>query len=98
MTSRPQDEGERESATNQGDDLADRLGGGEGRAMPMTPGQAASGQASPFRTEGSAAEPVAIDPGSPGGMGGAGGNARHDRPPGGVSPIEADEEAGAERH
>jgi len=76
-------------AEGQGDDLADRLGGGEGGGA----GANASGDASPTRSEGGGGTGLGgIDAGSPGGMGGVGarGGTGTGRPPGGVSPVESD--------
>lgn len=84
----------------QGDDLADRLGGKEGRGTGTTGAGAATGDMSADRserTDGSAAAAAGAggpDAGSPGGMGGArvreGAGTGSDRPPGGVSPMEND--------
>jgi hypothetical protein len=77
----------------QGDDLANRLGGGEGGRSAGTPAAAESGDMSAGRTETDAsAAPgggIGDDPGAPGGMGGVRGgmpNPDH-RPNGGVSPM-----------
>jgi hypothetical protein len=85
----------------QGDDLADRLGGGEGSGAG---GSAASGSGdmSGGRSEADDGDPDVVtagaggpDAGSPGGMGGARtreGAGTGGRPPGGTSPIQAEEE------
>jgi hypothetical protein len=86
----------------QGDDLADRLGGGEGRGTGMSGGGAATGSLDAERSRpdpesalGSAGA-GAPSGGDPGGMGGvhAQGGTGTGRPPGGVSPVQAD----ADRH
>lgn len=81
----------------QGDDLADRLGGKEGRGTGTTGAGAATGDMSADRSEradrsaAGAAGADGPDAGSPGGMGGAhvreGAGTGSDRPPGGVSPM-----------
>jgi hypothetical protein len=82
----------------QGDDLANQLGGGEGRGTGMTGGGAATGahdadrsRPDPESALGSAGA-GAPSGGDPGGMGGvhAGGGTGTGRPPGGVSPVQAD--------
>jgi hypothetical protein len=80
----------------QGDDLAGRLGGGEGRGAGAS-GDPGAGDLGAGSSEESAARPAAAgigeDPGGPGGMGGAGaaGGTGTGRPPGGLSPIGAEE-------
>lgn len=85
----------------QGDDLANRLGGGQGRGVGLSGGGAATGDMSAASSERADAgeEPVATDPGGPGGMGGvrSAGGTGIGRPPGGVSPIQAEEEAGGQK-
>lgn len=79
----------------QGDDLADRLGGDEGRGTGITGAGAASGDTDAGRSERTEASPAGTagagepDAGSPGGMGGVRqqGGTRAGRPPGGVSPM-----------
>ncbi len=87
------DEGE-----GQGDDLANRLGGGEGGGTGMTGAGAASGDMNADRSERTAASAHnAAGAGGPsagdvGGMGGVrGGASPSSRPPGGMSPVQADE-------
>ncbi|HEX9946089.1 MAG TPA: hypothetical protein VGA98_00965 [Allosphingosinicella sp.] len=86
-----------------GDDRANELGGGEGSGAGMTGAGAATGDASEMRSEGGGAAGGAglggADAGSPGGMGGvrvAGGTGT-DRPPGGLSPLQAEEQEGDSR-
>ena len=83
----------------QGDDLADRLGGGDGSGTGMTGAGASSGDMDAGRSErtGTSAQGAAgaggPDAGSPGGMGGPharSGATGAGRPPGGVSPIQLD--------
>lgn len=77
----------------QGDDLADRLGGGEGRGTGMSGGGAATGAMDDDRSEPDApVESLAPSAGDPGGMGGvrAQGGTGTGRPPGGTSPVQAD--------
>ena len=77
----------------QGDDLANRLGGDEGRGTGMSGGGAATGAMDADRSEPAAASgsgaPSGGDPGGMGGVGARGGTGTG-RPPGGVSPIQAD--------
>jgi hypothetical protein len=81
-----------------GDDLANRLGGGEGRGTGMSGAGSASGDLDADRSERSGASPAGAagaggpDAGSPGGMGGAGvaGGTGTGRPPGGVSPMQSE--------
>ena len=75
----------------QGDDLADRLGGGEGRGTGMSGAGAVPGDMRADRSEEDEERPIAEgigdDPGAPGGMGGARARpAGIGRPPGGNSP------------
>ena len=81
----------------QGDDLANRLGGGEGTGTGLSGAGAATGDMDSDRsgrTEGSAQ--AAAGAGGPsagdvGGMGGVGGHtAASSRPPGGESPLQND--------
>ena len=85
----------------QGDDLADRLGGGEGRGAGMSDAGGATGSMDSSSSEaGGTSAPGAAgaggpDAGSPGGMGGV--NARSGatgtgRPPGGVSPMQGEQD------
>lgn len=82
----------------QGDDLANRLGGGENARTGLTGAGAASGDMDADRSEGidastqNAAGTGGPDAGSPGGMGGvrAQGGTGTGRPPGGVSPIQGE--------
>lgn len=81
-----------QSGAGQGDDLANRLGGGEGRGAGMTGGGAATGDAQAERSESSARDSIgagAPSGGDPGGMGGVRvqGGTGTGRPPGGVSPL-----------
>lgn len=85
----------------QGDDLANRLGGVEARGAGMSGGGAATGDMSADRSEadGANAQNIAgtggTDAGSPGGMGGVharSGATGTGRPPGGVSPIQIEED------
>lgn len=74
----------------QGDDLVNRLGG-ERTEAGLSGAGAATGDTSAGRSEpAEAAEPIAPDAGSPGGMGGvhAQGGTGTDRPAGGVSPVQ----------
>lgn len=81
----------------QGDDLADRLGGeaGTGAAIPL--GRAGSGDMddglSEQTGEDAPARGTGDDAGAPGGMGGVHGRTgtAQDRPPGGNSPVPAEE-------
>jgi hypothetical protein len=82
----------------QGDDLANRLGGGDGTRAGLTGAGAASGDMGADRSERSdAAAQSAAGAGGPsagdvGGMGGVrGGASPSSRPPGGMSPVQADE-------
>jgi hypothetical protein len=75
----------------QGDDLADRLGGGEGRGTGMSGAGAVTGDMRADRSEADDERPVAEgigdDPGGPGGMGGVRARpAGSGRPPGGNAP------------
>ena len=80
----------------QGDDLANRLGGGENARTGLTGAGAASGDMDADRSEATgasgqnAAGAGGPDAGSPGGMGGvrAQGGTGTGRPPGGVSPLQ----------
>ena len=84
----------------QGDDLANRLGGEEGRGAATTGAGAATGDMSAGRSERTdasaqnAAGTGGTDAGSPGGMGGvqARGGTGTGRPPGGVSPMQLDQD------
>ena len=87
----------------QGDDLANRLGGGDGRGAGMSGGGAVSGGMDVDRSEASATSAQGgsgaggPDAGSPGGMGGAharSGATGAGRPPGGVSPMQVDKDRG----
>jgi len=78
----------------QGDDLANRLGGGEGSGAALS-GSGHSGDMEPGRSdadEGSSGGLGGPDAGSPGGMGGvrARGGTENGNPPGGLSPVQAD--------
>jgi hypothetical protein len=94
--------GDREAATasgsvqrGDGDDRANALGGGEGRGAGMTGGGSATGDAGQMRSEGGGGDGLGgPDAGSPGGMGGvrAAGGTGTDRPPGGLSPVQPDDE------
>jgi hypothetical protein len=78
----------------QGDDLANRLGGGEGSRSGVTGSAAVSGDMRAGRSE-MTSRPAAAgytpDAGAPGGMGGVRGSGKS---PGGVSPILKEEEGG----
>jgi hypothetical protein len=82
----------------QGDDLANRLGGGEGRGTGTPGAGATTGNLGADGSEPSGASAPAADgsggpdAGSPGGMGGAraSGGTGTGRPPGGVSPIDSE--------
>ncbi len=79
----------------QGDDLANRLGGGEGSRSGLTGSAAVSGDMRAGRSEMTgrpAAAGYTPDAGSPGGMGGVRGAGKS---PGGVSPILKEEEGGS---
>ena len=93
-----------EPGQGQGDDLADRLGGpstslktgaGTGAAIPL--GRAGSGNLEAGRSEETRdpapASGTGDDAGAPGGMGGPEGRTGNtqDRPPGGNSPVSAEE-------
>jgi hypothetical protein len=83
------------SQDGQGDDLANRLGGGSGRGTGMTGAGGATGSLDADRserTDGSALDAAGAggpSAGDPGGMGGvrAHGGSVSGRPPGGVSPL-----------
>jgi len=86
-------EGAREPAgEGQGDDLANRLGGGDASRAGLTGGGAATGAMDADRSEGTAtADAGAVSAGDVGGMGGAGRDtAGSTRPNGGVSPVQAE--------
>jgi hypothetical protein len=80
----------------QGDDLANRLGGGDNAGTGLSGAGAASGDMGADRSEASGASAQTAsgvggpDGGSPGGMGGvrAQGGTGTGRPPGGVSPVQ----------
>ncbi|HEX8214382.1 MAG TPA: hypothetical protein VF582_02805 [Allosphingosinicella sp.] len=81
----------------QGDDLADRLGGGEGGGAGTSGAGAATGDMDADASEASGAQASGTggtDAGSPGGMGGvrsqSGASGGSGRPPGGVSPMEGE--------
>lgn len=78
----------------QGDDLADRLGGGEGRGTGLG-GGGTTGAMNADRSGGSdtSAAPSGGDPGGLGGARAAGGTGTG-RPPGGVSPVQSDQANG----
>jgi hypothetical protein len=79
-----------EAGEGQGDDLANRLGGGEGGGSGMSGGGAATGSAEAGRSEGGGgASGYTPSAGAPGGMGGVGGAGKA---PGGVSPIPKDDD------
>lgn len=86
-----------EAGQGQGDDLADRLGdeAGTGAAIPL--GRAGSGNLEAGRSEeirdAAPAAGTGDDAGAPGGMGGPEGRTGNvqDRPPGGGSPVPAEE-------
>jgi hypothetical protein len=79
----------------QGDDLANRLGGGSGRGTGLSGAGAATGDLDADRSERTDASATGAtgaggpSAGDPGGMGGAGvsGGTGTGRPPGGVSPL-----------
>lgn len=78
----------------QGDDLANRLGGGGGSGSGLTGAAAVSGDRSAGRSETTSRPATAgytPDAGAPGGMGGVRGPGKA---PGGVSPILTEEEGG----
>jgi hypothetical protein len=81
----------------QGDDLADRLGGGEGKGAAIPLGRAGSGNLEGGRSEETRdpapASGTGDDAGAPGGMGGPEGRTGNpqDRPPGGNNPVPAEE-------
>jgi hypothetical protein len=85
------------SGEGQGDDLADRLGGGEGRGTGTAGAGAATGDMDSDRSERTGASAQGAsgaggpDAGSPGGMGGAAVAGGTGRPPGGVSPMQAEQ-------
>jgi hypothetical protein len=87
------------SGQGQGDDLANRLGGGAGRGTGMTGAGAATGDLDSNRSERTDASALSAagaggpDAGSPGGMGGAraSGGTGTGRPPGGVSPMQIEQ-------
>jgi hypothetical protein len=84
---------DRESAGEyQGDDLANRLGGGEGSGAGLTGAGSASGAMDADRSEGTpTGDAGAPDAGEVGSMGGVGRNtAGSTRPNGGVSPVQAE--------
>ncbi|HEV2079249.1 MAG TPA: hypothetical protein VGR19_05055 [Allosphingosinicella sp.] len=82
----------------QGDDLADRLGGGQGGGAGASGAGASTGDMDAGSSEASDAPASGTggpDAGSPGGMGGArsqgGASGGSGRPPGGVSPMQSEE-------
>lgn len=83
--------GEAASRQDQGDDLANRLGGGSGAGAGMAGGGAASGAMSEGRSDGDdTPDPDAAgvpSGGDPGGMGGVRAQGGAGRPAGGVSPL-----------
>ncbi len=88
----------RPAGAGQGDDLANKLGGGDGNRSGMTGAAGETGDMSAGRSEDDdAAAPAAAGAGGPsagdvGGMGGAGAStAGSSRPPGGVSPVQNDD-------
>jgi hypothetical protein len=84
------------SGGGQGDDLANRLGGDNPAGTGASGAGAATGDASAGRSGETNQTNVGAggpDAGSPGGMGGVrGGFDTGGRPPGGVSPLQAEEE------
>jgi hypothetical protein len=87
--------GRRRPEEGQGDDLVDRLGGGEGTGAGLSGAGAETGDLDAADSEATAPRPAAAgigdDPGGPGGMGGvrAAGGTGAGRPPGGLSPVGA---------
>jgi hypothetical protein len=81
----------------QGDDLVDRLGGGEGKGAGLSGAGTQTGDLDAAGSEATARRPAAAgigdDPGAPGGMGGVGaaGGTGAGRPPGGLSPVGAED-------
>lgn len=80
----------------QGDDLVNRLGGGEGTGAGLSGLGAGTGDMSAARSEGpGGSEPDVPSAGDVGGMGGAAASsAGSGRPNGGVSPVQGDEPNG----
>ena len=81
----------------QGDDFADRLGGEAGNSAAIPLGRAGSGDLEDGRADETGTDAPASgtgdDAGAPGGMGGPQGRTGNvqDRPPGGSSPVPAEE-------
>ncbi len=80
----------------QGDDLVNRLGGGEGTGAGLSGAGAGTGDMSAARSERpGSSEPAAPSAGDVGGMGGSrASTAGSGRPNGGVSPMQAEEDRG----
>lgn len=90
------DAGRQAPEEGQGDDLVNRLGGGEGKGAGTSGGGSATGDLDAGRSDPTSAAPAAAgtgdDAGGPGGMGGVrAGSGSGGRPPGGVSPVGAEE-------